>query len=82
MKSFDLIFFYKIGIYIKIFHIVLFCVSNFIFNILLWLSLAERSAELSTVQLHPILVKYAEHRATAPEAADLPDVIDSVVVVT
>ena len=29
----------------------------------------------------PILVEYAEHRAAAPEAADLPDVIDSVVVV-
>jgi len=83
MKSFDLIFFYKFGIYIKIFHVVVlyFCVSDFIFILILWLPLSKRSAELATVQLHPILVEYAEHRAATLEAADLPDVINSIVVV-
>ena len=36
---------------------------------------------MRTIDRFHILVEYAEHRATAPEAADLPDVIDSVVVV-
>ena len=51
------------------------------FFLLFLFPLPQRPAEMPTVELHAILVEYAEDRAAAAETADRPDVVDGVTAV-